>query len=92
MMLGGPRSKNRHEGRKKLLRGSGGLAYKAPPDANDAGAAEPAATDTRREARQTGAYHLNPSGSVELAVSASGGFFDKFIPCCEKGCAGGGSW
>ncbi|MFC5349701.1 hypothetical protein, partial [Azospirillum lipoferum] len=33
------------EGRKKYLRGLGGVAYKAPPDANDAGAAEPAATD-----------------------------------------------
>jgi hypothetical protein len=34
-------------GEKKLLRGSGEAAYKTPPDANDAGAAEPAATGTR---------------------------------------------
>ncbi len=25
-----------------------------------------------------------------MAGFTSGGIFDKLIPCCEKGCAGGG--
>ncbi|WP_211100384.1 hypothetical protein, partial [Azospirillum sp. TSO35-2] len=73
--------------------GLGEAAYKAPPDANDAGAAEPAAIDLATGKPDKPALRNRTSqGSGDCRFCHRGGIMDKFIPCCEKGCAGGGCW